>query len=239
MAGNRVGLPSGVSPYVSSYKNSLFSEVEKQKSSYKRCFIHKLIYIARIASPADDDKRNAIAGHHEQFVNKIQKNNQTEGITGHLLIYQDCIVHIIETSSENLTLIMKDVSNLEQGANPLLKDARILVISYGVFNRMFTSWATQTISVCSVQESSEQTDPEELLAHIYALCTSIQKTKGQGTNVVLAGERALLLVEEGVRNLCQSSMLRSPSDFLNTYKRAIDVVLDSEIVWPTPTRLYW
>ncbi|XP_063076640.1 testis-expressed protein 47-like isoform X2 [Engraulis encrasicolus] len=134
---------------------------------------------------------------------------------------------------------MKDVSNLEQGANPLLKDARILVISYGVFNRMFTSWATQTISVCSVQESSEQTDPEELLAHIYALCTSIQKTKGQGTNVVLAGERALLLVEEGVRNLCQSSMLRSPSDFLNTYKRAIDVVLDSEIVWPTPTRLYW
>ncbi|KAL2078157.1 hypothetical protein ACEWY4_025842 [Coilia grayii] len=240
MAGNRLAnsLPSGVSPYVNAYKNSLFEEVEKQKSSYKKCFIHRLVYIAEINGPSGDDNKNAIAGHYEQFVSKIQKNSQTEGITGHLFIYPGCIVHLIETSTENLAVILKDLSDMEKGANPLLKDARVLVVSHCLLSRMFTSWAPQILTVTlSMQECAPHTEPEELLTQIYKLCTSIQEIKDNSLSKV--AEQSLLMVEEGVHNLCPSSILRSPSEFLQTYRKPINILMDSEIMWPTQTRLYW
>ncbi|XP_048088584.1 testis-expressed protein 47-like isoform X1 [Alosa alosa] len=223
MAGNRLanGLPSGVNQYFNTYKNSLFAEVEKQKFPYKKFFIHRLVYIAKLNSD-----EHTIAGHYEQFVAKIQKNNQPEGITGLLLIYPEYIVHLIETSSEILALLLKDLCDVEQRGNPLLKDTRVLVVSHCLFSRMFTSWAPQILTMTlSLQDSETQIEPEELLAQIYKLCISIQKTKDCKSEML--EERAVLMVEEAVRHMCQSAVLRSPSEFLQVYGKPINILMDS------------
>ncbi|XP_062381750.1 testis-expressed protein 47-like [Sardina pilchardus] len=127
---------------------------------------------------------------------------------------------------------------MEQRANPLLKDARVLVLSHCLFNRMFTSWAPEILTITlSMQDSETQIEPEELLAQIYKLCSSIQKSKASKSE--LLEERALLMVEEAVRHMCRSSVLCSPSEFLQAYGKPINILMDSEIVWPTHSRLYW
>lgn len=61
---------------------------------------------------------------------------------------------------------------------PLLKDVRVLVVSHCLLSRMFTSWAPQILTVTlSLQDSELQIEPEELLAQIYKLCTSLLNTK--------------------------------------------------------------
>lgn len=63
-------------------------------------------------------------------------------------------------------------------SSPLLKDVRVLVVSHCLLSRIFTSWATQILTVTlSLQDSTSQTEPEELLAQIYKLCTLIEITQ--------------------------------------------------------------
>ncbi|CAB1313103.1 unnamed protein product, partial [Coregonus sp. 'balchen'] len=88
-------LPGSVNPYFNAYKNSLFTDVEKQKTTCKKRFIHRLVYVATRKLNADDNQ-SAIAEYYEQFLSKFQKNTQTEKVTGILLLYPKSIIHLME-----------------------------------------------------------------------------------------------------------------------------------------------
>ena len=51
-----------------------------------------------------------LLGHYEQFVSKIQKNTQAEGITGHMFMYPDCVVHLIEVKSESIIKVVSTMT---------------------------------------------------------------------------------------------------------------------------------
>ncbi|XP_048088586.1 testis-expressed protein 47-like isoform X3 [Alosa alosa] len=160
-------------------------------------------------------------------------NGLPSGVNQYFNTYKNSLFAEVEkqkfpykTSSEILALLLKDLCDVEQRGNPLLKDTRVLVVSHCLFSRMFTSWAPQILTMTlSLQDSETQIEPEELLAQIYKLCISIQKTKDCKSEML--EERAVLMVEEAVRHMCQSAVLRSPSEFLQVYGKPINILMDS------------
>ncbi|XP_059834670.1 testis-expressed protein 47-like [Hypanus sabinus] len=50
--------------------------------------------------------------------------------------------------------------------------------------------------------------------------------------------RHLIIKENTIKYLCSSSKLMTPQGFLEYYDKFIHVILDSELLWPTPRHLF-
>ncbi|XP_062330943.1 testis-expressed protein 47-like isoform X2 [Osmerus eperlanus] len=249
MAGN--SLPSTlaanvcVNVYYNAYKNSLFADYDKQKSNDKKEFVHRLVYVATTSSQFNsEEKRTTIGEYYDGFLSKFQKNTQTEGVTGVLLLYPKCIIHVLESSADVLTLLLKDLSNMEQNPSSPLQQGRILVTSHMIPSRLFPSWGYRFVTPpLSLQDASLQAEPVETLvpdclAVIYKLCLRLLKRKDTFPGLDVQ-EQALVLEEDTVLHLCHSPVLRSPSTYLEVYTKPQHILMDSEIVWPTHRRLCW
>ncbi|XP_062859231.1 testis-expressed protein 47 [Trichomycterus rosablanca] len=236
----------GRSSFYHLYEKSLFAEVEKQKTTNKNSLIHRLVCVATINQDLSScsDERCAVTEHYKQFLLKFQQNTLTEGVSGLLLLYHKCIIHLLESSSEVLTLIIKDLSDMEKGSNCLLKDCRILVFSHCLMGRLFSSWSYRmlnqslSLNVTAVHTPSEELLVQDSLAKIYKYCTWLLKCKGisegQGTQ-----KQDFLVEEQAVIHLCQSQVLHSPTTFLQSYMKPVHILTDAETVWPTQHRLLW
>ncbi|XP_064178920.1 testis-expressed protein 47-like isoform X2 [Anguilla rostrata] len=233
---------SSLGQYFNHNKNSLF-EVEKQKNHYKLNFIHRLVYVARTKeNPTIEDKRGEIVEYYEKFLSTFLKNMFMDGVTGLLLLYHNCVIHLLESTAEVQTDILKDLSTMEETSGALMRDIRILVISHCIENRMFPSWRYRLLNPC-LQDPELQSQPVEVLVLdsltlVYRLCVHLLNRSESFTEE--DEEEHDLLVDEGVvMYLCQSTMLRSPSTFLEAYDKPVNILPDSEIVCPAPRRLYW
>ncbi|MCI4384209.1 hypothetical protein PGIGA_G00036250 [Pangasianodon gigas] len=230
--------------HFNTYRNSLFSETVKQKTTNERGVIHRLVCVAKINQDwiSERDKCSAVTEYFEEFLSKLQKKTPREVVTGLLLVYSKSIIHLLESTSEVLTQILKNLSEMEEGSNSLLKDCRILVVSHCLPVRLFSSWSCRMIKVPVRQtDAAEHTQPVELLVShsltmIYKYCTYLLKgiREGQDTK-----EQAHVLEEETIIHLCQSQVLHSPNTFLKSYTKPVNILMDTEIVWPTSHRLYW
>ncbi|KPP68245.1 delphilin-like, partial [Scleropages formosus] len=66
-------------------------------SKFERGFIHRMVYVAtKRGRRTTDDRTTSITEYYEQFISKFQKNPQTEGVTGTLLLYPNCFIHSLE-----------------------------------------------------------------------------------------------------------------------------------------------
>ncbi|KAM9305457.1 testis-expressed protein 47-like [Gastrophryne carolinensis] len=197
---------------------------------------HRLFYIAKI-NPERTDYRE-ITDHYERLFLQMLKHNLGEAISGLLLLYPSCIVHIIESSSEILYGVIQDLAAIQNlGVNSLLQDARILVISHNIPSRLFPQWYFRLVRLSvqylhdSVQGQSEEKVLEEFLTTMLKLGVFLSKilesgSKGPGKNLHdLAPE---FLLQEGlVLSLTKSDKLLKPLEFLESYNRPVEVPSDS------------
>ncbi|XP_034148162.1 testis-expressed protein 47-like isoform X1 [Esox lucius] len=148
----------------------------------------------------------------------------------------------MESSSEVLHMILKDLNDMENRPDFPLKEVRILVVSHCV-PRMFPSWGYQLVTApLSLQDPTALQQPVETLvtdslAMVYKLCVRlVRRDSSSGQE---AQEPNIPLEEDTILYICQSPVLRSPSNFLQIYTKPTHILMDSEVVWPTQRRLYW
>ncbi|XP_018617164.1 testis-expressed protein 47-like isoform X3 [Scleropages formosus] len=192
-----------------------------------------MVYVAtKRGRRTTDDRTTSITEYYEQFISKFQKNPQTEGVTGTLLLYPNCFIHSLECSFDVLVEILKDLSEMESSPDSFLKDVKILVISYCLPRRMFHTWMYRSFNLpSSLQDASPQTQPVELLVTdclsiLYKLCTQLMSRKDTCPKPE-EPERIMLVEEETIMYLCRSTTLLSPSDFLKGYAKPVDILMDS------------
>uniref|UniRef100_A0A8C9SJT6 Testis-expressed protein 47-like n=2 Tax=Scleropages formosus TaxID=113540 RepID=A0A8C9SJT6_SCLFO len=179
-----------------------------------------MVYVAtKRGRRTTDDRTTSITEYYEQFISKFQKNPQTEGVTGTLLLYPNCFIHSLE---KHTSLCYSS----------FLKDVKILVISYCLPRRMFHTWMYRSFNLpSSLQDASPQTQPVELLVTdclsiLYKLCTQLMSRKDTCPKPE-EPERIMLVEEETIMYLCRSTTLLSPSDFLKGYAKPVDILMDS------------
>ncbi|XP_068100396.1 testis-expressed protein 47 isoform X2 [Hyperolius riggenbachi] len=105
------------------------------EAQHMKSVVHRLFYIAKIGPEMAVYK--LLTDHYEKLFHILLKHNLGESVSGLLLIYPSCVIHIIESTSEILYGIIQDLAHIQHS---LLQEAKILVISHHVSGRLFPQW---------------------------------------------------------------------------------------------------
>ncbi|XP_038067153.1 testis-expressed protein 47-like isoform X2 [Patiria miniata] len=218
---------------------------ERNRALNRKALLHRLVYIARLSDQLDD-KRD-LGAHYEKKFKQWQSHFQGEGATGMLLVYPNHYVHLVESSSEMLMALIRDLGTMEvTGDQALISQSKVLVISSNVPTRLFSQWSFRVLNLpASRLEEYETSEPIQSLApECLALMLKLGAYLAKQPKVTLKNvmdslhEKVpdLLIPQDLIGFLLQSTDLCSPKEFLNRYDKPLDIVLDSELVWPLPTK---
>ncbi|KAK2503415.1 hypothetical protein MC885_004032 [Smutsia gigantea] len=217
---------------------------EKQRLQMKKFLLHRMFLVAKITP---NTEKKAIAEYYEQVFQSILKHHLGEAVTGLLLIYPTSMVHVLESSSGILYQILLDYLNHKKNKTDFfIQEMKIIVVSHNIPTRFFMQWHVSVIKgpVMYLGDVTQSQSLEEVitefLTQIHKLALHLFKTvkvgtKGPGDDLdQLTPE--LLLPEQIVKYFCRSEDLMDPETFMNMYNKPIHVTLDSEVIWPTPSR---
>ncbi|XP_047608959.1 testis-expressed protein 47 [Phacochoerus africanus] len=224
--------------------NYLHLQEEKQRLQLKKFLLHRIFLVAKIT--ANMEKKD-IAEYYEQVFQSILKRHLGEAVTGLLLIYPTSILHILESSNDTLYQILSDYLNHEKDeVEFFIQGMKIIVTSHNIPTRLFMQWYVSVIKAPVMylddvtQSQSLQEVITEFLIQTHKLALHLFKTvkvgtKGPGDNLHQIAPD-LLLPEQIIKYLCNSEEFMDPETFINLYNKPIHVTLDSEVVWPAPSR---
>ncbi|XP_070616976.1 testis-expressed protein 47-like [Erythrolamprus reginae] len=225
-------------------RNTLLSALEeRRRQQMKKYLLQRMIVVAILQENASEDE---ITDYHEQLFQKISRSHLGEGASGILLIYSQCILHILEASSGTLYNILMDLSLFEnQGTAALLQDIKILVMSHNIPTRLFPQWNATKLEVPVTLEDVTQTQTIEevinecltliLKMGVYLVTLKVGN-KGLGECLQTAVPE-LLIPAETIQYLCRSQECLSPGKFLKMYNNPVQPQMDAETVWPTPIHM--
>ncbi|KAL8174915.1 UNVERIFIED_CONTAM: hypothetical protein K2H54_007363 [Gekko kuhli] len=196
--------------------------------------------------PENTDSGEVIA-FHEQLFQRIAKFHLGEPVSGVLLIYPSCVLHILESSSGTLYHILKELAAAEyEEPEPFLRDVKILVVSHNIPTKLFTQWYATPVDVPETLEDITQTQTtEEVITECLTLILKLGVylatlkvgNKGLGDclhNVV----PELLIPMEMVKFLCKAEDCLRPWEFLEMYSNPLQPIMDSGNIDLT-SRAFW
>lgn len=227
--------------------NLLSALEERRRGQQHRFILHRLFYVAD-KSEARIDFRD-LTGYHDRLFHSIVKTHLGEAISGLLLIYPRTIVHILESSTDALYCVLQDLVEMQKRSpTPLLKNAKVLIMSHNIPGRLFPQWYFRIINlpVRYMEDSLEGQSMESVvmdsLAQLLKLAAFFSKTakigsKGPGENLHDVAPQ-LLLREATVSYLCASNEWLTPDQFLAQYNKPVQISAASDDVWPIPGHIY-
>ncbi|KAI9352100.1 hypothetical protein BDR26DRAFT_850349 [Obelidium mucronatum] len=125
----------------------------------KTSILYRLVVCGKIADP---NRKTEIASHYEKFFKQFQ--NDSEMITGILLILQDTYIHVIEASEKVMTAFLRELRGLlsegshspdlfnvsfrhQPARNEFFTTSKLLLLSGDVPGRCFSFWASRCIEL--------------------------------------------------------------------------------------------
>uniref|UniRef100_A0A803TW71 BLUF domain-containing protein n=1 Tax=Anolis carolinensis TaxID=28377 RepID=A0A803TW71_ANOCA len=176
----------------------------------------------------------------EQLFVKLQHSYfQSEGITGLLLLYPTCIVHILESSSDVLYNILRDLRNMEQQQRVLILDAKILIMSHNLPSRLFQQWHYKVLNVPerrldydTSQEESAETLTHECLTALLKIGKHLLKYPKSPKNLpdtILEKVPDLIIPQDTICYLLTCQELLSPAQYLQFFDSPLNIQMDSGI----------
>ncbi|XP_066560469.1 testis-expressed protein 47 isoform X2 [Amia ocellicauda] len=222
---------------------SLYALLEDSHRAVRKKFLlHRLIYVAYISTELAD-KRD-LGGYYERLFQNLQRRYQGDGISGLLLLYPSYVVHMIESSSDILFSVLRDLRSMqEHGHRVLLVDPRILIMSHDIPNRLFQQWSYEVLNLpANTLTDRSHREPtltlvSESLTRLLKLGTHLLKcpksSKASQDNLVEKVPE-LLLPQDTIGDLLEREELLTPHRYLEAYDSPLNIVMDSELVWPPP-----
>ncbi|XP_018429872.1 PREDICTED: uncharacterized protein C7orf62 homolog [Nanorana parkeri] len=197
-----------------------------------KSILHRLIFVST-TSPDLADKRDLGEFWEQQF----QQYNQGDAVTGILLLYPSCTIHVLESGGEVLYCVLRDLRKMKkQGERALVLNPKILVLSHNLPNRLFSQWSYKVLDVPGQywedKFSEEATDGiiTECLTKILKIGKQLTKyPKGSKTIPDSLFQKApeLIIPQTSILHLLQSRALLTPDQFLEAYDSPLHVTLDS------------
>ncbi|KAM4624585.1 testis-expressed protein 47 [Polymixia lowei] len=200
---------------------------------YNKFLLHRLIVIA--ALPQELADRRGLGVHYEELNLHLQRQYQVESITGLLLIYPSCMLHIIESSSEVLVSLLQNLKDMQERTDCILVEApRVLLMSHDLPSRLFQQWSYKVLNVQArtLGEESEEETTETLVSRVLSILLKLgnhpEIVKKTLPGSVLDGAPELIVPQEVLVWLLSRKELLSPQQYLQTYHSALNVLMHSE-----------
>ncbi|KAL5019345.1 hypothetical protein ScPMuIL_005067 [Solemya velum] len=231
------------------HRTSLLEVIEdKNRSLNKKSLVHRLVYIAKFRE--DNVDRLEIGNHYEHLFKNLQNVYQNESVSGLLLMYLKYMVHVVETSSDMITEVVRDIVASQRDGG-FLQSMKILVISHDIsFHILYQQWSFKTLDIQAARLEAYETSDSvvrlvvDMLGQLIKLGNYILKQpKLNLKNAMdsLHDKVPDLLPQQGMIQFLleeNDNCMVLPEEFLNLYDKPFDVTLDSGLVWPLPTRLF-
>ncbi|XP_042305960.1 testis-expressed protein 47-like isoform X2 [Sceloporus undulatus] len=205
----------------------------------RKSLLHRLVFLAKI-SPDLADKRDLAEYWEQLFVNLQRSSYQGEGITGLLLLYPTCIVHILESSSDVLYSILRDLRDMEEQQRALVLDAKILIMSHKIPSRLFQQWHYKVLRVSerhldydTSQEDSAETLTHECLTVLLKLGKHLLQHPKSPKNLpdtILEKVPELIVHQNTICYLLACHELLSPAQYLQLFDFPVNLQMDSVVI---------
>ncbi|XP_035263103.1 testis-expressed protein 47 [Anguilla anguilla] len=199
--------------------------------------LHRLVVVGRI-SPELADKRD-LGAHYEKLSQRLQLGYQADAFTGLLLLYPSHVVHVVESSSEVLVYVLRDLCDIQTRPHSgLILESRILVVSHDIQSRLFQDWSYKVLDLpaTTLTDRRKQESIEKLvistLKLILKLGSHLQKmSKGQTSSVsdesLLKQVPELIVPQDVLAQLIERKELLTPQQYLQTYHSPIHMPINS------------
>ncbi|NXK43946.1 TEX47 protein, partial [Chauna torquata] len=177
-------------------------------------------------------------GYHRRLFEYVSKYHSREQVSGLLLFCSSYVLHIVESCSSTIHLIIRDLASLQkQGPSALLREIKVLVVAHNIPTRLFPDWCATVLTspVTRPQDSTQSQSTEEMVAEcltlLFGVAACMPKAGEDDSEDANDSPQALAtelpIPAETIRCLCEAEECASPGDFLRMYLSPVQPALDS------------
>uniref|UniRef100_A0A8C7EG76 Uncharacterized protein n=1 Tax=Nothoprocta perdicaria TaxID=30464 RepID=A0A8C7EG76_NOTPE len=191
-------------------------------------------------------------GYHKRLFENALKYHSGEPVSGILLLYSSCALHVIEVSHPKpfgdggaplgfpQTGFRDAASHEGMGTSCCThREIKVLVVSHNIPSRLFPDWYVTTVtpSVTYLQDTTQAQSTEEVLTECLVLLFKLAAYDDSDdlNNDLHTLAPELIIPAETVNYLCDTEEFSSPEEFLKMYLNPLQPAMDSETVWPAPS----
>nr|XP_015817943.2 testis-expressed protein 47 [Nothobranchius furzeri] len=208
------------------------SEEEEEFLSDEKVVSQRLIVITRLHHRSAD--RTKLGAHYEKLNSELSKRHIADEITGLLLIYPSCLLHVIESSGDVLTSVLEDLKALQQQPNRDLLEAKILFLAHNIESRLFKEWSYKVMDKDQVVGSfrvRRLEDDDEKTEHLFCSVLSTLQKLGEHLErppkalpgLVLDKTPVLIIPQRTLEKLLHRDEFMSPEQYLHLYKSPLNI----------------
>uniref|UniRef100_UPI003AADABB5 testis-expressed protein 47 n=1 Tax=Centroberyx gerrardi TaxID=166262 RepID=UPI003AADABB5 len=197
-----------------------------------RILLQRLIVIAGLPQQLAD--RMDLAAHYEKLNLHLRRRYKWDHITGLLLLYPSCMLHIIESSSEVLVSVLKDLKDMQQQPDSILLEApKVVFVAHSPSSRLFQQWSYKVVTVQTrmLGDETEEETTDTLVCSVLSALHKLSKhpeiSKKTLPGTVLDEVPGLMVPQEVLVQLLVREELQSPQQYLQTYHSPLNIVMDS------------
>ncbi|XP_029691738.1 testis-expressed protein 47 isoform X1 [Takifugu rubripes] len=182
--------------------------------------LQQLIIISRLlCQPA---VRAELGAHFEKVHFQLSKEFELDHMTGQLLIYPSCVLHIVESSREVLLCVLKDLKKLQQHPNrAMVEESKVLFLLHNPHGRLFQQWSYKVIAAGQKVPGLEEEENTESL-----VCMVLSALQELETSKRVPESWEFIISQDLVLKLLGQDDLLSLEDHLHLYDSPLNIRMD-------------
>eukprot|EP00296_Roombia_truncata_P000657 JP436342.1.p1 GENE.JP436342.1~~JP436342.1.p1 ORF type:complete len:233 (-),score=10.90 JP436342.1:111-809(-) len=215
---------------------------ERNRKLGKNQSICRVVYAIRLVNRSDSPQE-ALTWH-ETWIQRWT-NKDTEKATGILLAMPSNLIHVLEVPSKLVYSLLREIKDA-MGHKALFESCKVLVSTQDIASRVFPIWGGKLISLPRSDANHDGNDKvTQMVSDVYGNLIRLGKKLSaldesevrQNMDALRSKYTDLLPMNDEVGVFLASKGCTDLTMFLDIYDRPIDLVLDSELVWPIPQPL--
>ncbi|XP_030610448.1 testis-expressed protein 47 [Archocentrus centrarchus] len=196
----------------------------------EKIVLQRLIMISRLPHNLAD--RTELGAHYENLNFQLSKQYIRDHITGLLLIYPSFLLHIIESSRDILTSVLRDLEVLQQQPHRTLLEAKIAFVDHNPQRRLFQQWSYKVLDAGQVIEDpvvkilEDEVSTETLVCRVLSTLQNLSEqleTSQAVPGSVLDKMPELVVHQKILERLLGRDELLSPQQYLQMYTSTLNV----------------
>ncbi|XP_037611334.1 testis-expressed protein 47 isoform X1 [Sebastes umbrosus] len=218
---------------------SLFHQVMAQRKDLEedmRIVLQRLIVVSRL--PHDLADRKELGGHYGKLSFQICKQHIWDPMTGLLLIYPSCLLHVVESSRDVLLSVLKDLNDIQQQPDGALVEAsKVVFVVHNPQSRLFQQWSYKVLGAdrgpgdsgtkgLEEEEESTETLVCTVLSVLQKLGEHLEISKKGVPTSVLDKSPELIVPQEVLNKLLTRDELLTPQQYLQMYNSPLNISMD-------------
>ncbi|KAM9336962.1 testis-expressed protein 47, partial [Symphorus nematophorus] len=208
------------------------SSSSSSSSSPQNIFLQRMILVARLPHHLAD--RTELGAHYEKLSFQLSKQLRNR-MTGLLLIYPSCVLHVIESTREVLFSVLRDLNDMKQQPDSTLLEApKVVFVAYTPQSRLFQQWSFKELSadqgpantVAVGEEESTETLVCTVLSTLQKLGEHLETSKKALPASVLDETPELIVPQALLGKLFARDDLLTPQQYLELYDAPLNISMD-------------